>query len=67
VIRGAEMNITVDEQAAPVESLFLLGTVLARSLSCMASIHTFLKLILTLPESGMSYEGSCRSGERWAV
>jgi type VI secretion system protein ImpG len=67
VIRGAEMNITVDEQAAPEESLFLLGTVLARSLSCMASINTFLKLILTMPVSGKSYEWYCRSGERWAV
>jgi len=67
VIRGAEMNIVVDEQAAPEESLFLLGTVLARSLSCMASINTFLKLILTMPVSGKSCEWYCRSGERWAV
>jgi len=67
VIRGAEMNIAVDERSAPEESLFLLGTVLARSLSCMASINTFLKLILTMPVSGRSYEWCCRSGERWAV
>jgi len=67
VIRGAEMNIVVDERAAPEDSLFLLGTVLARSLSCMASINTFLKLILTMPVSGKSYEWYCRSGERWEV
>jgi len=67
VIRGAEMNVVVDESAASEESLFLLGTVLARSLSCMASINTFLKLILTLPVSGRSYEWYCRAGERWEV
>ncbi|MDR2693541.1 MAG: type VI secretion system baseplate subunit TssF [Chitinispirillales bacterium] len=65
VLRGAEMNIAVDERAVPEENLFLLGTVLARSLSCMSSINTFLKLILTMPVSGGSYEWYCRSGERW--
>jgi len=67
VIRGAEMNITVDEGATSEESLFLLGTVLARSLSCMSSINTFLNLVITLPVSGKSYEWYCRAGERWAV
>jgi len=67
VIRGAEMTVEVDERAAPEESLFLLGTVLARSLSCMASINTFLKLTITMPVSGRSYGWCCRSGERWAV
>jgi len=67
VIRGAEMNVTADEGAAPEESLFLLGAVLARSLSCMASVNTFLKLTMTLPVSGKSWEWLCRSGERWAV
>jgi len=67
VIRGAEMTVEADERAAPEESLFLLGTVLARSLSCMASINTFLKLKMTMPASGGSYEWYCRSGERWTV
>ena len=67
VIRGAEMTVEADESAAPEESLFLLGTVLARSLSCMASINTFLKLRITTPASGGSYEWCCRSGERWTV
>ncbi|MDR2592412.1 MAG: type VI secretion system baseplate subunit TssF [Chitinispirillales bacterium] len=67
VIRGAEINVVVDENAAPEESLFLLGTVLARSLSCMASINTFLKLIIAMPVSGKSYEWYCRAGERWSV
>jgi type VI secretion system protein ImpG len=67
VFRGAEMNITADERAAPEEALFLLGTVLACSLSCMASINTFLKLLITLPVSGKSYEWHFRAGERWAV
>jgi len=67
VIRGAEMDITVDESAAPEESLYLLGAALARSLSCMASINTFLKLTMTMPASGKSWEWLCRSGERWTV
>ena len=67
VIRGTEMTITVDENAAPEESVFLLGTVLARSLSCMASINTFLKLVLTMSVSGKSFVWHCRSGERWPV
>ncbi|MDR0330976.1 MAG: type VI secretion system baseplate subunit TssF [Chitinispirillales bacterium] len=67
VIRGAEMNVVVDESAAPEENLFLFGTVLARALSCMASINTFLKLVLTMPISGKAFEWHCRAGERWAV
>ncbi len=61
------MSVVVDEGAASDESFFLLGTVLARSLSCMASINTFLKLTITMPLSGRSYEWYCRSGERWVV
>jgi type VI secretion system protein ImpG len=67
VVRGTEMNIAVDEKAAPEESLFLLGTVLARSLSCMVSINTFLKVVLTLAGSGKTFVWLCRSGERWVV
>jgi len=67
VIRGTEMTVTVDESAAPEESVFLLGTVLARSLSCMASINTFFKLVLTMSVSGKSFVWHCRAGERWAV
>lgn len=64
VIRGTEMNVTVDEAAATEESLFLLGTVLARSLSCMASINTFLRLVLTMSVSGKTFDWCCQSGER---
>ncbi|MCL2220172.1 MAG: type VI secretion system baseplate subunit TssF [Chitinispirillia bacterium] len=67
VIRGTEMIIAIDERAAPEESVFLLGTVLARSLSCMSSINTFLKLVLTMPASGKTFVWHCRAGERWAV
>jgi len=64
VIRGTEMNITIDENDAAEESLFLLGTVLARALSCMASINTFLRLVFTMSGSGKTFEWSCQSGER---
>jgi hypothetical protein len=33
----------------------------------MASINTFLKLIITMPVSGKSHEWYCRAGERWVV
>jgi type VI secretion system protein ImpG len=64
VIRGMEMNVAVDENAATEESLFLLGTVLARALSCMASINTFLRLVFTMSVSGKTFEWCCRAGER---
>jgi len=64
VIRGTEMNITIGENDAAEESLFLLGTVLARALSCMASINTFLRLVFTMPGSGKTFEWSCQAGER---
>jgi len=64
VIRGTEMNIVIDENAATEESLFLLGTVLARALSCMASINTFLRLVFTMPVSGKTFEWCCQAGER---
>jgi type VI secretion system protein ImpG len=67
VMRGTEMTITVDEAAVPEENIFLLGTVLARALSCMASINTFLKLTLTMPTSGKTFVWHCRSGERWEI
>jgi type VI secretion system protein ImpG len=67
VIRGTEMNIVIDERAAPEENIFLLGTVLARSLSCMASINTFLKLVLTMSVSGKSFVWHSRAGERWVI
>jgi type VI secretion system protein ImpG len=56
VIRGTEMNVCVDESVAPEENIFLLGGVLARSLSCMASINTFLKLVVTMMPSGKTFE-----------
>ncbi|MDR2577784.1 MAG: type VI secretion system baseplate subunit TssF [Chitinispirillales bacterium] len=64
VIRGTEMNVRVDESAAPEENFFLLGGVIARSLSCMASINTFLKLVLTMTPSGKTFVWNNRSGER---
>jgi type VI secretion system protein ImpG len=64
VIRGTEMNVVVDETSATEESLFLLGTVLARALSCMASINTFLRVVFTLSVSGKTFEWCCQSGER---
>ena len=64
VIRGTEMNVTVDENTATEESLFLLGTVLARALSCMASINTFLRLVFTMSVSGRRFEWCCQAGER---
>jgi type VI secretion system protein ImpG len=64
VIRGSEMNIAIDEHAAPEETLFLFGTVVARALSCMASVNTFLKLVFTLSPSGKQLVWHCRSGER---
>jgi type VI secretion system protein ImpG len=64
VIRGTEMNVAVDETSATEESLFLLGTVLGRALSCMASINTFLRLVFTLSVSGKTFEWCCQSGER---
>jgi len=65
VIRGTEMNIIIDERAAPQESLYLFGTVLARALSCMASLNTFLKLVFTMSVSGKSFVWYCQAGERW--
>jgi type VI secretion system protein ImpG len=67
VIRGIEMNMAVDERAAPEESVFLLVTVLARSLSCMSPVNTFFKLVLTMSPSGKTAVRYCRAGERWAV
>jgi type VI secretion system protein ImpG len=64
VIRGTEMNIAIDERAAPEEALFLFGTVVARALSCMASVNTFLKLTFTMSPSGKQIVWYCRSGER---
>jgi len=64
VIRGTEMNIAIDENSATEESLFLLGTVLCRALSCMASINTFLRLVFTMSVSGKTFEWCCQAGER---
>ena len=64
VIRGTEMNVGIDENAATEESLFLLGTVLARALSCMASINTFLRLVFTMSISGRTFDWCCQAGER---
>jgi type VI secretion system protein ImpG len=67
VIRGTEMCIVIDERAAPQEVLFLFGTVLARALSCMASVNTFLKLVFTMSPSGKTLVWHCRAGEGWGV
>jgi type VI secretion system protein ImpG len=67
IIRGTEMNIAIDERAAPEEALFLFGTAIARALSCMASINTFLKLAFTMSPSGKQSVWHCRSGERLLV
>jgi type VI secretion system protein ImpG len=67
VMRGTEVNMAVDDRIAPEEGLFLLGTVLARSLSCMSPVNTFLKLVLTMSTSGKTFVWYCRAGERWAV
>jgi type VI secretion system protein ImpG len=67
IIRGTEMNIAIDERAAPEEALFLFGTVVARALSCMASVNTFLKLAFTMSPSGKQLVWHCRSGERRLV
>jgi type VI secretion system protein ImpG len=64
VIRGTEMNVAIDEKTATEESMFLLGTVLARALSCMASINTFLRLVFTMSASGKKFEWCCQAGER---
>jgi type VI secretion system protein ImpG len=64
VIRGTEMNVKIDEYTATEESLFLLGTVLARSLSCMTSVNTFLRLVFTMSVSGKTFEWCCQAGER---
>ncbi|MCL2183817.1 MAG: type VI secretion system baseplate subunit TssF [Chitinispirillia bacterium] len=67
VIRGTEMSIAADERVAPEENIFLLGTVLARSLSCMSPVNTFFKLVLTMTVSEKKFIWHCRAGERWAV
>jgi type VI secretion system protein ImpG len=67
VMRGSEMIITVDNVGVPEENIFLLGAVLARSLSGMASINTFLKLVVTIPASGKNFVWHCRGGERWGM
>jgi len=63
VIRGTEMNVAVDDDVASEESLFLLGAVLARALSCMTSINTFLRLVFTMQVSGKTFEWCCQTGE----
>jgi len=67
VIRGTEMNIIADERFVAEESVYLFGTVLARSLSCMSPINTFFKLVLTMPATEKTFVWHCRAGERWAV
>jgi type VI secretion system protein ImpG len=64
VVRGVEMNIAINENIATEESLFLLGTVLARALSGMASINTLLRLLFTMPVAGKTFEWCCQAGER---
>jgi type VI secretion system protein ImpG len=63
VIRGAEMNVAISENAATEEGLFLLGSVLARALSCMISINTFLRLVFTMSASGKTFVWNSQAGE----
>jgi type VI protein secretion system component VasA len=67
VIRGMEMNVVMDESIVSEDSVFLLGGVLARSLSCMASINTFLKLVFTMTPSGKTFLWYNRAGEQWTI
>ncbi|MDR2579354.1 MAG: type VI secretion system baseplate subunit TssF [Chitinispirillales bacterium] len=64
VVRGVEMNVAMNENIVTEEALFLLGTVLARALSGMASINTLLRLLFTMPVSGKTFEWCCQAGEK---